>query len=1130
MSIFKRFISKHAAILIFHLIFILIFCANFHPGKWFIGWDALNPELNFPVNLGRAITAFWQENYGLGTQFGHGVAATLLHTIFIWILSLIFPIWSLRQIFTFICLYSGGIGMYRLIRTLLDQCHTDHQDRLSQFLPWVALLGSLFYLLNFGTVQMFYAQLEAFIVHFAALPWLFLATQQVIDKPRQYRKWVALVIINILASIQGFIPPLFVAYAFSLVIYLISKILFTSSLKKKSLIVSLIVLCVVAITNAYWAVPVGYYTVTKSKVYLDSYNNLASTPEFISKNKKYGDIVNVPLIRGFTYEANDPGPQQKWVFEPWVDHFANPLPLSLGYISFAIVLIGCVYVIIKHRKYHIFPFFFVFLFFFTGITTDFPPFSIFTRLLQDYMPIYRQAFRAAFTKFSLGVSFSYSLFFAFGLLAIFRLISTLSRRLISTYLFIGSACIGIIIFALPVFRGNLFYYRLFVDIPSNYTSVINYFKTQPNGRIVDLPIDCPDGWYSYNWGYFGSGFYWYALKQPIMARSFDVWSDKNENYYWEMTQALRSENHEAALRVLKKYDIRWVISDPNQYFCRKSKAGIVNDRFIDFLKKSSEFNLTNSFEASGVGKILIFERSHQTSENFVSIITKPKNVLPSYKWNDYDTALQKNTPYISDTTAPADVYIPFRSLFTKRKSSEKEFDVSLTQKLVSFKAPLPNKQSGLILTVPKLTDSYPYVTGYLRVNRLDSENYSLSLQYTLPGIFIDGNQINANADSIDVGLVKAQSTFDSIHISGHWLPLRDGEYQISVPFHDRIEITIENPITKEVKLNWSDSGQLKALLDSYRAIYQNISGSQIEVRNDIPLWYSNDYMTVESLNQMVPRGCYESLSTSEKSYNYDLIDGSYVMRLIAKNDRQCITYNLQDTPTSIGYLVALKGGIESGSNAAFYVADRRNIHVLDTFKYPNVSGLIQTDLHIIPPQNPHNIGYDIYYDSFSQNRDLTSNLFGGIKVIPIPYIFLTGIELTQLSSIKDSVRQNTLLDGFKVLHSDDTSYEISMDSRFQTNDNTLIIYQGFDNGWVLFKTYGGLSEYFPYIFGKRIDKHVLINNWANGWDLSDTQCDHGCRFRAIYIPQLLTFPSLGIFGFVIVCGIILLTRKHLSKN
>src|SRR5258708_11115321 len=205
--------SNIFALLFLHLVLGIVIACNFPHNKYFIGWDALNPEFNFSVNILRGIFGFWQENYGVGLLSGHGFAATLPHSLILFVLSLIIPTIALRAVFTFLCLYLGTLGMYVFLRFLLHKQSSIYlHDIHASVFDFIAMIGALFYMLNLGTVQIFYIQLEAFIACFAALPWLFWILTRTLEFP-SHRNIRLFLLINLLASIHGFIPSLFAAYA-----------------------------------------------------------------------------------------------------------------------------------------------------------------------------------------------------------------------------------------------------------------------------------------------------------------------------------------------------------------------------------------------------------------------------------------------------------------------------------------------------------------------------------------------------------------------------------------------------------------------------------------------------------------------------------------------------------------------------------------------------------------------------------------------------------------------------------------------------------------------------------------------------------------------------------------------------
>jgi len=66
----------------------LLCLANFTNGTYLTGWDNLQIELSFAINLERAFNAVWQEYQGLGLLGGMAHGADLLRQLFLWPFSL----------------------------------------------------------------------------------------------------------------------------------------------------------------------------------------------------------------------------------------------------------------------------------------------------------------------------------------------------------------------------------------------------------------------------------------------------------------------------------------------------------------------------------------------------------------------------------------------------------------------------------------------------------------------------------------------------------------------------------------------------------------------------------------------------------------------------------------------------------------------------------------------------------------------------------------------------------------------------------------------------------------------------------------------------------------------------------
>jgi hypothetical protein len=1089
--------------------------------KNLIGWDAINPEFNFFINFRHVFSAFWQENQGVGLLAGHGFAAVLPHNIIIYLLALIAPKEILRTIFTFLCFYIGGIGIYVFMKHILHHYILKTREHLKSLIPLLALTATLHYWVNLGTVQMFYIQLEAFIFHFAALPWLFYTTILLLEKTSK-KRFILFVIVNFFATTQGFIPPLFVAYAFGLGIFLaiftVSNKFSAKSLKKAGLVILL-----TTFINAYWLIPLGYYTITRSNVYLNSYNNLVSTPEFINKNKKYGELKDVALIKGFMFEAVDSSTENSitYVLQPWVSHI-NQAPIqALGYLFFGIIIAGIIASLFFLKNWVSTALMGVFFFFFTGITTDFPPFSFVTNLLQNYMPVYRQAFRAAFTKFALGVAFSYSIFFCIGITAgivlIFRFIK--SKILLKVILFI--AIFFLLVFGYPYFSGNFFYHRLFVKIPSSYLNLIEYFKAQPDGRIADMPQDCPEGWFTYNWNYTGSGFYWYAIRQPIMSRTFDVWSNYNENYYWEMTQALHEGDYTKASQILEKYNVKWVLYDNNVMHCRKQKALLYSEPFLEYLKSSPDYQLEKTFTADGIRPIYIFSRISNISNSFIEITPSLLNIGPHYNWNDNDTAIKIQQKYKTDDKNPYDIYYPFRSVFSKRKAEESEENISDDDKAIYIKTKIPTSLQTNFITLPAQSTYEKTIPMQLRLQKNPKSNkYSLILTLTSPILSVDSIEINTKNKEFLLGSFNLPK-LEKVQFSVNSLPVAfDTDLTSNSVLYSNITNTIDviDTSTNNVLFKWTSDNQSYMDLINQPTIVKMPVFSQGVLKVTIPKVKENisDITYTSDLTKIEPKPCNELEPNNRNSFNIDKEGDVEYLRLFSQNSRQCIVFNLPNFSMNSGYLLKVNSRKITGSNPVFYVSDAVSHHFIDIFLYNGST--FKSNYIVLPPGIKNGIGYDIYFDNLSQNKYPTINDFSYLEVNQIPYNFLKEIVVTKTKTGNVLLEQNVILPQNNILveHNIETNYTVS----YQPNSNVpknIILYQSYDPQWRAYyvDNLDFISSNFPSLFGREIKNHIQINNWANGWELDNsTTKDKSLNSQIVIIfwPQYLQYIGFATLG------------------
>ncbi|MBI3558952.1 hypothetical protein HY085_01020 [Candidatus Gottesmanbacteria bacterium] len=572
--------KKIIPILILLAIEIGLFLANYRPGTYFLGWDNLFPEMNFSENIRRSFFAVWEEYRGLGLLDGMSFAANLPHYLFLWLLSFFLPQNLLRYSFFFLMHFLGGVGMYLFLSGQITRQ------------KWSAFFGALFYQFNLATIQMFYAPYELFAVHFAFLPWLvnylikFLRTGE-----NKNLVWFA--IFSLLAVPQAHVPTVFLIY-----LILVFFILIFNFFKR-----ILTVLVTIFMINAFWLLPYSYDVLTNTNTVLEAKINQMARFDIYANQKARGDLVNVVTLKGFLLDAKESG---SFIMAPWKNYLNSPL-FKIGEVTFlGLAVIGIV-AIIKRREKHFYPFLAVASVAFFFLASNVPVLGALNDLLRNNIALIGEGFRFSFTKFAIVFVFAYSIFIAYGL-------ETITKQWIFNVL----ALLLLLIYAFPVFQGNFFFDALRIKIPPEYFQVVDYFNDQPlDTRIANFPQVNYSSWRFTNFGYRGSGFFWYGVKQPMLDRAFDPWSRQNENYYKEISYALYSQNLPLFEEVLEKYRVNWLLLDGNIINPSSPKALYI-DELKDLVKNSQQISLIRQ-----IGQIGIYKNNLKTpTKSFVSIQEK----------------------------------------------------------------------------------------------------------------------------------------------------------------------------------------------------------------------------------------------------------------------------------------------------------------------------------------------------------------------------------------------------------------------------------------------------------------------------------------------------------------------------
>jgi hypothetical protein len=280
-------------VLVFLAVGIFICFKNYTPNTWLTGWDNLHPEFNFYLNIKRSLFAVWQEYQGLGLLGGMGHAADLPRQLILWGASYFLPASFLRYFWTFLMLTMGPIGVYFLVSKRL----LNSDDFLSCVSGFVA---ATFYLFNLASLQTFYTPFETFTAFYGLFPWLLYFA---IGYLKSGKKWnlISYFLFLLIGTSAFYVQTLFVVYVVFLTILEIETIL--KSIKTglfTSLKLALTTICV----NAFWLLPVLFFSFTSAGVTSLSHINSIATPEtqLITGQGSWQDIA---ALKGYWFDYYD---------------------------------------------------------------------------------------------------------------------------------------------------------------------------------------------------------------------------------------------------------------------------------------------------------------------------------------------------------------------------------------------------------------------------------------------------------------------------------------------------------------------------------------------------------------------------------------------------------------------------------------------------------------------------------------------------------------------------------------------------------------------------------------------------------------------------------------------------------
>lgn len=1057
---------------------LLAFAANYSPGTFLTGWDNLHPEFNFWLNIQRNLTGVWQEYRGLGLYDGQAHMANLVHTLFTAVMSVILPVDAIRYVFMTAALYLGGLGLYRIALHI-----TRHKPS--------AFIAALFYMFNIGIIQQFFAPLESFVVHFALLPWTFLYALRFIH----YKKYTDLVLFFVIAVIstpQAFIPTIFVTFSLSFFAlgyydYILHKNI------KQFVVLGLLLFA----ANAFWFLPYANGALSNAAVIKDSRINQFISEDNYLRNKARGNMGDVVAMKGFMLdlEEYDGATQERFrLMQAWED-YSHTLPYIVGYIFFLSVIAAGAFLVLKEKNREMYPVLIAGGIALLFLSNNVPVLSHINQAIRAVIPLLAEALRNPFTKFITIFAFSMSLVLAYGL-------KHFLQNYKKSHLICGLAYISIIFITVPVITGNLFSPVLKRTIPDAYFKMFSYMEKQDHAaRTAYLPAENFWSWQAWKWGYVGSGMAWFGIPQPLLVRAFDPWSLYNEQFYNELSHAIKQKDAVQLEDILEKYNVTYLILDT-------SRVDSVSERPIDYSALAKLLEGTEGIEKEETWDFLHLYRNTEAHARISTVpVTQVPKIGSQYLLTHYDQAYADLGTYVVNADNPDYIY-PFPSLFTERSQQDIQFSVQHDKDSYVISSPeLPAFDNEKYrLEVPDILSE-----AVIPVQIRTTAN-GLAAYPAYPGF--DGLQQKTATLSAEPLIEIPESTASAILISR---PSQRGVVGdiFYLPAGKTTTLQIQQPggttrYTVDIPLN-------DAPVTRYVRLQNSVSRLGLRFSKRDVLAYGS--LSKKNRNIFISKADDTQDQHDDDSYiEYENPDQDTNFILKAKNNTIAMVTYKDNLPHNMGYIGFPYVKHYSGLPMIFFVDNTEAKRVeQETRLNPDR----EENIIVVPPtKTATTSGYAFHFNVTSVGSEVARAEIGNFILYPLPYSFIQKIRFSRFGTTKTgNIAQ------LEPVQFDQKSFSRYIARVKSQADQFLVFDQAYHDGWVAYEVSAtsGIQQLVPFIGGKKLDTHVLMNNWANGWFVSAatdsaTSPNGEKTIVIVFMPQYLQYIGffLAILGTIIL--------------
>jgi hypothetical protein len=296
-------------------------------------------------------------------------------------------------------------------------------------------------------------------------------------------------------------------------------------------------------------------------------------------------------------------------------------------------------------------------------------------------------------------------------------------------------------------------------------------------------------------------------------------------------------------------------------------------------------------------------------------------------------------------------------------------------------------------------------------------------------------------------------------------------------------------------------------------------------------------LTAENIGMEKNDCSFEKAKFIDKQFIEDGRD--VILEYKAKDGAICDSIPLLNLSKNMGYLLSIESQNVSGLPLKICLKNAKS-EICDLEERLSKNKKMAIDYFLIPPYH-NGYGYYLLLNNYSIGEVLTINRIKSIRLIPFPYNFFQSIKWQNKNNEIIPMNQSIKIEINKNLP---YLYKAEISSPPPPTHYLIVLNQAFEKNWKAYfsetcnvksitcKIKNIFNLFFPFIFGKEIKEHVLVNNWANGFILPSntkllTSNTNKFNIIIVFLPQYLEFLGFLMMG---VGFLIVIKIKHQESH